>query len=468
MSFVEFRFLWFFLGAFVVYWTLRHNAARKFWLLVCSYAFYSAWNWKFLFLLLGSTLVDYTVGMMIGRTSKPAVRRGWLLLSLGVNLGTLAFFKYFNFFAGSGAEFLAWLGLPASYSTLSIILPVGVSFYTFQSMSYTIDVYRGRLRAVSSLLDLSFFIAFFPQLVAGPIVRASTFLPQLAASRRFATVDVRGALVLFLVGYIKKACLADGVAGFVDQYFGQPASYSPLGAWIAVLLYTVQIYCDFSGYTDMAIASARLLGYELTLNFNFPYLAQNIADFWHRWHISLSTWLRDYLYIPLGGNRGPRWFVFRNIMLTMLLGGLWHGAAWTFVLWGAMHGLALAVHRLWREKATCQPLLAGFMAWLRWPLTLYFVCLAWVLFRATDLGQAGVVMRAFVLGRGNGTRDLPVWLLGVVLIFGLLHWLNARGEFARWWRRGPDPLFAAGYGCVVAGVLLFVPTHYTPFIYFQF
>ncbi len=468
MSFVEFRFLWFFLAAFAVYWTLRHNSARKFWLLVCSYAFYAAWNWKLLFLLLGSTLVDYTVGLMLERASKPAVRRGWLFLSLGVNLGTLAFFKYFNFFVGSGAEFLAWIGLPASYSTLSIILPVGVSFYTFQSMSYTIDVYRGRLRAVSSLLDLAFFIAFFPQLVAGPIVRASTFLPQLAAPRCFATVDVRGALVLFLVGYIKKACLADGVAVFVDQYFGQPAVYSPLSAWIAVLLYAVQIYCDFSGYTDMAIASARLLGYELTLNFNYPYLAPNIADFWHRWHVSLSTWLRDYLYIPLGGNRVARRLVYRNILLTMLLGGLWHGAAWTFVLWGGLHGLGLIVHRFWQEKIADWPRLAGAMVWLRWPMTLYFVCLAWVLFRATDLEQAGVVLRSFVLGRGNGTRALPVWLLGVVLIFGLLHWLNARGEFARWWRRGPDLLFAAGYGCAVAGVLLFVPTHYTPFIYFQF
>ncbi len=468
MLFVEFRFFWFFLVAFTVYWALRENRSRKVWLLACSYFFYAAWNWKFLFLLIGSTLVDYTVGLMLERESRPGVRRRWLILSLAVNLGTLAFFKYFNFFISSGGALLGWLGLPASVSTLNIIIPVGVSFYTFQSMSYTIDVYRRQLRAVGSLLDLAFFIAFFPQLVAGPIVRASTFLPQLNAPRRFASVDVRGALVLFLIGFIKKACIADGVAIFADQYFAKPEAYTAASAWIAVLFYAIQIYCDFSGYTDMAIACAWLLGYELTLNFRFPYLAGNIADFWRRWHISLSTWLRDYLYIPLGGNRGPRWFVYRNIMITMLLGGLWHGGAWTFVIWGALHGIALVVQRDWKRRTAASPGARRLGAWLGWPLTIYWVCFAWILFRAPDLTRAGHILRSFVFWQNNGPEKPATWMLGLIVALGLIHWLNARGYFRDWWRRGPDALFAAGYGCATAGVLLFVPAHYTPFIYFQF
>ena len=260
MLFIEFRFFWFFLVVFSVYWSLRENRSRKLWLLVCSYIFYAAWNWKFLFLLMGSSALDYLVGMMLTRTKDPRARRAWLILSLCANLGTIAFFKYYNFFVTSAATFLEWLGLPASVHTLNIIIPVGVSFYTFHSMSYTIDVYRGKLRAVSNVLDLACFIGFFPQMVAGPIVRASAFLPQLQSLRKFSNVDVRGALVLFLVGFVKKACIADGVAPTVDKYFETPGVYTASSAWLGVLFYAVQIYCDFSGYTDMAIASARLLG----------------------------------------------------------------------------------------------------------------------------------------------------------------------------------------------------------------
>src|SRR5256714_766296 len=255
MLFVEFRFFWFFLAVFAVYWSLRENRTRKIWLLLCSYFFYACWNWKFLFLIMASSALDYLVGTML----------------------------------------------------------------------------------------------------AGPIVRASAFLPQLQTIRRFADVDGRGALVLFLTGFIKKACIADAVAPFVDRYFDAPWNFTMPSAWVAVLFYAIQIYCDFSGYTDMAIATAGLLGYQLPVNFRFPYFAANISDFWHRWHISLSSWLRDYLYIPLGGNRGRAWFVYRNIMITMLLGGLWHGGAWTFVIWGGLHGLALVVHRAWTKRKDVLP-----------------------------------------------------------------------------------------------------------------
>jgi len=468
MSFVEFRFLWLFLLIFIVYWTMRDNTARKVWLLFCSYVFYAAWNWKFTFLLLGSTTVDYVVARMLARYENRGWRRFWIVTSLCVNLGVLGFFKYFNFFISSTSEFLAWLGLPTSVGTLNIILPVGISFYTFTSMSYTIDVYRRRQRAISNFVDLALFVSFFPHLVAGPIVRAMAFLPQLVSGRKFFHIDVRGALLLFLSGFIKKACIADGVAPIADRYFAHPANFTPRGAWIGVLFYGIQIYCDFSGYTDMAIASARLLGYELPINFRFPYFAENISDFWRRWHMSLSTWLRDYLYIPLGGNRGRRWFVYRNIMITMLLGGLWHGAAWTFVIWGALHGIALLIHREWTRLTDGIEWANRTMSWLGWPITVYWVCIAWIFFRAHDLSRAGTILKQFVLFRGSGSEHLHRWMFLVVAVLAFIHWFNSRRWFAESWRQWPTPVFAAAYGCTVAIVLLFVPPHYTPFIYFQF
>jgi D-alanyl-lipoteichoic acid acyltransferase DltB (MBOAT superfamily) len=468
MLFVEFRFFWFFLVVFSVYWSLRDNRARKIWLLVCSYVFYAAWNWKFVFLLMASSALDYIVGVMLARTENPRTRRGWLILSLCANLGTIAFFKYYNFFVTSAADFLAWLGLPASIHTLNIILPVGVSFYTFHSMSYTIDVYRGKMRAVSSLLDVACFIGFFPQMVAGPIVRAAMFLPQLQSLRKFSDVDVRGALVLFLTGFIKKACIADAVAPIVDHYFAAPGNFTAGSAWVAITFYSIQVYCDFSGYTDMAIASAQLLGYELPVNFRFPYFAQDISDFWHRWHISLSSWLRDYLFIPLGGSRGGRWFVYRNIMITMLLGGLWHGAAWTMVIWGGLHGLALVVHREWQRWTGHWKQFRTWMRSFAWALTMYWFCLALMVFRALNLHDAFEAERGFVLFRSGGAQDLGAWMLWIVVALGIVHWMNSRGTFAHWWRRGPDLVFAASYGCAAATVLLFIPPHYTPFIYFQF
>jgi alginate O-acetyltransferase complex protein AlgI len=468
MLFVEFRFFWFFLAVFAVYWSLRRNDSRKTWLLVCSYFFYACWNWKFLFLIMASSALDYFVGAMMVRTQKPRTRRGWLILSLCANLGTIALFKYYNFFVTSAAALLDWLGLPASLHTLNIIIPVGVSFYTFHSMSYTIDVYRGKLRPVSSILDLACFIGFFPQMVAGPIVRAFAFLPQLQTLRRFADVDVRGALVLFLTGFIKKACIADTVAPFVDRYFEAPWNFTAASAWVGVLFYAIQIYCDFSGYTDMAIATAQLLGYELPVNFRFPYFARNISEFWHRWHISLSTWLRDYLYIPLGGNRGPRWFIYRNIMITMLLGGLWHGGAWTFVIWGGLHGVALVIHREWTRRTEHRLSVPSPLRWLAWPLTIYWVCVAWIFFRAVDLKHALPALCSFVLFKSAGAEDLGAWMLWIVAALAIVHWMNSRGWFSQWWRRLPTPAFAAGYGCTAAIVLLFIPPRYAPFIYFQF
>jgi alginate O-acetyltransferase complex protein AlgI len=510
MLFFEFRFFVFYAVVFSVVWSLPSNTARKLWLLLCSHFFYACFfigdpltfllnvangrwaqlpsGWWFPLVLMGSTCLDYTVGRGIGAADNQRTRKNWLLVSLAINLGVLCWFKYFNFFLVSAGDFLSWAGLPVSVHTLAIILPCGVSFYTFQSMSYTIEVYRRHIEPEKSFLDLAFFIAFFPQLVAGPIVRSMTFLPQTKAKRRWDAVDARGALVMFLMGFVKKACVAETVAPYVDHYFAVAPTQTAGSAWIAVTLYAVQIYCDFSGYTDMAIAAARLLGYDLTVNFNFPYFARNLTDFWRRWHISLSTWLRDYLYIPLGGNRGSRVFTYRNLMLTMLLGGLWHGAAWGFVVWGALHGLGLIAHREWtRLRGVSQkpghdpsPILPEVQTrdsrrWIPSPrealstlATFYFVCLCWAWFRAPDFHTALIVTKALVLFQGGGTKSLAHWLAGLFAALAILHWLNLNRLFSDWWRRPPDWLFAAGFGAAIAIALLFVPQHYSAFIYFRF
>ena len=466
MLFTEFRFFWFFLAAFAVYWSLRRNEHRKFWLLVCSYIFYAAWNWKFLFLLIGSSLLDYFVGVGLARTKDPRARRAWIALSLSANLGVIAFFKYYNFFVSSAATLLEWLGLPASIHTLNIVIPVGVSFYTFHSMSYTLDVYRRKMPAVTSLLDVACFIGFFPQMVAGPIVRGRMFLPQLQTLRRFSEIDVRGALVLFLTGFIKKACVADALAPTVDRYFAAPWNFDAASGWVAMFYYAAQIYCDFSGYTDMAIASAALLGYQLPINFRFPYFSQNISEFWQRWHISLSTWLRDYLFLSLGGARGPRWFAYRNVVITMVLGGLWHGAAWTFVIFGALHGFGLVVQHEWKHRT--RKFRGAMPGWIACALTFYFICLTMIFFRAGDLAHAGPALRSMLLFTGSGPARVGAWKLLLFAGLAFVHWLNYEGKFSAWWRRGSDPVFAFAYGGAIAFILVFIPANYAPFIYFQF
>jgi len=502
--FVEFRFLIFFAVVFGVHWTLRGNTARKWWLLLASHTFYACFfigkpseffahathgewarlpdGWWFPAVLWGSTCMDYAVGLGIAGAASEGRRKAWLLVSLAVNLGVLSFFKYFNFFIISAGGFLDWVGLHSSLHTLKIILPYGVSFYTFQSMSYSIDVYRRRLEPVRRFLDLAFFISFFPQLVAGPIVRATVFLPQVYARRRWAKVDVRSSATLFFIGFVKKACVSEFAAPFSDQFFAAPEKYNHLGALAGVLFYAVQIYCDFSGYTDMAIATARLLGYELTLNFDFPYFSRNITEFWRRWHISLSTWLRDYLYISLGGNRGTKIYTWRNLMLTMLLGGLWHGASWNFVIWGGLHGLALIVHREWvRLTENAGLLLRRTLAVLAVPLTFFWVCVTWIFFRATPtynekthaltatgLHNAWTALKEFTFTGGHGRNAFGAECFGVLAVLALLHWLNSQRILGTWWRRLPDWACAVLLGIGVAIALLFVPVKYKPFIYFQF
>ena len=475
MIFSEPRFILFFALVFGVHWLLRGNSSRKVWLLAASLFFYGSWDWRFLGLILGCAVVDYICAGRIRRAQQQGgTGKGWLLLSLCYDLGTLGFFKYFNFFADSGVEFLQWLGIPASEVTLEIVLPVGISFFTFQAMSYTIDVYRRKLEPAPHFLDFVLFVTFFPQLVAGPIVRASEFLPQLQRKNRFADVDVHRAFGQFLSGFIKKAVIADLIAGPVDAVFAAPAEFTAVSIVIAVVGYAIQIYCDFSGYSDMAIGTARLLGYQLTKNFDFPYLASSITDFWRRWHISLSGWLRDYLYISLGGNRGSRLFTHRNLMLTMLLGGLWHGAGYNFIVWGAIHGTALVVHKEWLRFVG-----EGRLPILSRLLTLYTVLLAWIFFRATSFADAWVMTRAWVLWQSPGDKVIDLWTpvdnldvsYRILLIVGpmlALHMLTFFGAHLHLRRLLPVAIITLIFGVLSAIALAFMPLEARPFIYFQF
>lgn len=317
-------------------------------LLAASYLFYAHWDWRFLSLIIVSTAVDFTAGRRIRRARRrgaPAAMRGWLVASLVTNLGILAAFKYHGFFAENLNAVLATVGLETSLPVLNVILPVGISFYTFQTLSYTIDVFRGKIEPIDAPLDFALFVAFFPQLVAGPIERASHLIPQIRRPRVITPEHWKRGLYLIIVGLVRKVVIADTAGLLVDDYFTAPARFSTLELCTGLLLYSVQIYGDFAGYSNIARGSAQLLGFDLMRNFRHPYFAKNPSDFWRRWHISLSTWLRDYLYIPLGGNRRGRRRTYLNLFATMLLGGLWHGASWNFVLWGFLHGLYLAVHR---------------------------------------------------------------------------------------------------------------------------
>ena len=476
MIFTEYRFLAFFALVLGVHWSLRNATARKAWLLIVSYVFYGAWDWRFLSLIWISTIVDYLVGRRLLVEEGSGRRRALLLISMAMNLGLLGFFKYFDFFVESMSGLLEWAGFSPNISTLGIILPVGISFYTFQTMSYTIDAYRRKLTPTKNFLDLALFVAFFPQLVAGPIVRAVDFMPQLKEPKAWAPIAKRVAITLFVVGFFKKAVIADNAAILVDQYFSNPDGFSAWNSFLGVFAYSAQIYGDFSGYSDMAIACAALLGYRLPLNFVHPYLSVNITDFWRRWHISLSTWLRDYLYVPLGGNRGSKLFTYRNLMLTMLLGGLWHGAAWRFIIWGGLHGFALLVHREWRNRFPDPILPRGLRTVVATAGTFWWVSFSWIFFRAQDTSTAFSVAKAYVFFQSPGTANLSAYAgsvtaLAIALIllgFGIIHTLNGRRTFEPLWRDSPDWAYALGLGLAIPLILAFVPAAAAPFIYFQF
>ena len=387
MLFNSSDFLKFLLAFCLAYYLVRNRLRLRNLLVVfASYVFYGWWDWRFLGLIIISTLLDYLVGRGLGRTAQPGARRLLLAASVTGNLLILGFFKYYDFFAASLERILEMLGLRADLPSLGMVLPVGISFYTFQTMSYSFDVYRGVIPPTRDLAAFAAYVAFFPQLVAGPIERAHRLLPQFLTSRVITREMLAEGVWLFIRGMFKKVVIADSLAPIADAVFAASCPSAP-AVLLGVMAFGLQIYCDFSGYSDIARGTAKFFGFNLMTNFDLPYLARSIRDFWHRWHISLSTWLRDYLYIPLGGNRRGPVRTLINIMFTMLLGGLWHGAAWHFVVWGAWHGLGLCAERVFPGTAPTSRRTLATDA-LRWMFTMLFVFYGWLLFRAASLEQA--------------------------------------------------------------------------------
>ena len=459
MVFASFIFLFWFVPAFLAVYYLLPARWRNVWLTLASFMFYGWWRPHFVVLMLVSTVVDYTAARMMGARDSGGRRQLWLWLSIATNLGLLGWFKYANLFA------VTWNGLlPWPLQWTEVLLPIGISFFTFQSMSYTIDVYRGQVQPVRSFLDLLCYVSMFPQLVAGPIVRYRDVAVALVA-RTISFVKISDGLFLFAIGFAKKVLIADQMAPLVKAVFDSDAP-GLIAAWLGALGYAVQIYFDFSGYSDMAIGLGLMLGFRFPQNFLSPYRAHSVTEFWRRWHVSLSSWLRDYLYVPLGGNRGGAVRTYVNLAATMLLGGLWHGAAWTFVLWGAWQALFLVVERRAGKSAP--------YAFLPRPaqvlITFVLVVFGWVIFRADGLGEVGAVWGGMIGLHGVGTADslgrgssiaVPVMLIGLFIAFAL-----PRSE--RLVQRFHPVVMLGAFAAFLVAVCQLLATDHVPFLYFRF
>ncbi|MDA8876948.1 MBOAT family protein [bacterium] len=385
MLFNSLSFILFLPFVFMIYWKLNDNLkSQNIWLLLMSYLFYGWWDWRFLSLIFASTLVDYTIGLKLKTSEKKGTRKTLLVLSLVFNLGVLAVFKYYNFFIDSFNELFAIFHPSVSYNTLDIILPVGISFYTFQTLSYTIDVYKKKLEPTSDFVDFAGYVSFFPQLVAGPIERATNLLPQFQKRRKFDYEKSVLGMRQILWGLFKKMVIADNLAVIVDEVYLSHAEMSPYAIIVGFICFSFQIYCDFSGYSDIAIGTARLFGFDLMKNFNFPYFSKSIADFWRRWHISLTTWFRDYIYFPLGGSRVNKFGAVKNILIVFLVSGFWHGANWTFIFWGGLNALFFLPGMYYPQKKSKNKILLIVRAF--W--TFMLITFTWVFFRAKSLQES--------------------------------------------------------------------------------
>jgi D-alanyl-lipoteichoic acid acyltransferase DltB (MBOAT superfamily) len=453
-------FALFFAVVLPVSWLLQpHQRAWRVWILLASYVFYGWWDWRFVFLLAGSTVVNHILAVAIYRTRAHHARKLLLTLALAFDLGLLGYFKYANFFLSSVDNTIgtSWIA--------DVVLPVGISFFTFMAISYVVDTYRGEL-VPASFARFAVFQAFFPHLVAGPIVRASELLPQLESPRDPRRVDVSRAFFLIVSGLFLKVVIANHLAThIVDDVFAAPNRHSSLEVLVGVYGYAVQIFADFCGYTNIAIGVALLLGFQFPQNFNSPYAAVSLQDFWRRWHMTLSRWLRDYLYIPLGGNRKGTLITYRNLMLTMVLGGLWHGAAWTFVIWGAIHGIGLALERAlgWRPTSPAAK-------WFGRLLTFHVVCFAWIFFRADSFARAVTVLeRLFTAwGQPSPLVTTSVVLAIVVGIAGQYVRPSALTGLLRGFGRLPVPAQAAAVAVCLMLINTLGPAGVAPFIYFRF
>jgi alginate O-acetyltransferase complex protein AlgI len=463
MLFNSLIFLFLFLPiVYFGFWRLRAKNHRYIWLTVASYIFYGTWNYKFCALMAFSTVVSYAAGLGMLRTSNPGRRKLFLVVPVAVDLLLLGFFKYFNFTLSSFAEISSWLHVPIHPPALSIVLPVGISFYTFHTISYMVDAYRGVITPTRNFWEFSCYVSLFSQLVAGPIVRfrqVEADLENLDHADRTRWLD-RG-WSFFAIGLLKKVLIADTIAAVINPLWSDPHHLTTATAWLCVLGYTYQIYFDFSGYSDMAVGLGYLFGIRLPQNFNSPYKALNISDFWRRWHISLSSCLRDYLYIPLGGSRvSAPWLVYRNLLITMLLGGLWHGANWTFVFWGGYHGALLCLYRLFSRQWDRLPNM------IQRALTFFLVLIGWVFFRADNFSVAAVVLaHMFAWSAGVAAPGLAGLLLALLIAAPIAHFAPNTFEIKHEWKPWTVAAIGAGYA---AALIAIAGGHPSPFLYFQF
>lgn len=470
MLFNSFIFWAFFAIVIAMYWRLGHRG-QNILLLVASYTFYGYWDWRFLSLIAFSTIVDFVVAQRVEANTEQEIKRRWLLLSICTNLGLLGFFKYFGFFVNEFVLLMDAFGIGASVSTLNIILPVGISFYTFQTLSYTIDVYRGVTRPTRNLLDFSVYVSFFPQLVAGPIERSKDLMPQILRARKLEKGAFSEGLYHVLFGMFKKVVIADNMAPIVDRVFSTPATdLASTEILLGVYAFAVQIYCDFSGYSSIAQGIAKWLGINLSWNFKMPYFSRSPSEFWTKWHITLSSWLRDYLYISLGGNRSGVVTTFRNLIITMALGGLWHGANWTFIIWGLIHGAILVAYQAAENYGVKIQAARGIARFFAIIIFFHLVCITWIYFRASSLGQANDMFSG-LFGSLHMT-EFSIYVLGMLMFFSfpmflLEGFIDKSGDMLRILRLHWIPR-AIVYSYFVFMLVVFPPLTPQVFVYFQF
>tara|TARA_R110002012_G_scaffold277433_2_gene464648 strand:+ start:920 stop:2353 length:1434 start_codon:yes stop_codon:yes gene_type:complete len=477
MLFNSIEFLVFLPVCFIIYWFVLKNylKAQNAFILIASYFFYGWWDYRFLALIAFSTVVDYFIGLTIDVSNSKSRKKTLLVISLIVNLGLLGFFKYYNFFVDSWVDAFESLGVEMHRTTLSIILPVGISFYTFQTLSYTIDVYREKLKPSRNFINFAAYVAFFPQLVAGPIERATNLLPQFSKKRVFNEEQGISGVNLILWGLFQKIVIADSCAPYVNSIFDNYESMNSLSLILGAVYFAFQIYGDFAGYSNIAIGTARLLGFDLMRNFNYPYFSRDMAEFWRRWHISLSTWFRDYVYIPLGGSRGSKWMQLRNVFIIFMVSGLWHGANWTFLFWGFLHALffvpilLLNKNRNNLDQVAQKRLLPSLKELLQITVTFLLTCIAWVFFRAHSITEAFNYLNKIVADFNFNIEYLNierynVEMLLILLIFILIEWFHRNQEhpFTGRWK------WFKIVGILIMLLTLGVYSKHQDFIYFQF
>lgn len=485
MLFNSIDFAIFFPIVFLFYWALsKHLTARNLLILISSYVFYGWWDWRFLFLIVISSFVDFIVGQQLHRTTDLKRRKGLLLISLVVNLGFLVYFKYTNFFIETFIDSFRLFGKELQLSTLSIILPVGISFYTFQTLSYTIDIYRKQFKPTKDPIAFFAFVAFFPQLVAGPIERAAHLLPQFSKTYKFNYDRVKSGLLLMAFGLFKKMVIADRAAVLVNQVYNNPSDYYGFEVILATVFFAFQIYCDFSGYSDIAIGAARTMGFDLMKNFDSPYLSKSITEFWRRWHISLSTWFRDYVYIPLGGSRNGKYKTYANLFIVFLVSGLWHGAAMTFVIWGAIHGFIIVIEKaFYKERKALIKVLNiddNFIHKILFiPIIFTIVCFAWIFFRANSLADSFTLIRnikvdtlktSSIYELGLVKPEIILSIIAIVLLV-LFEWVHKKNNMEKLLKRQILPVRWSFYLIVIFTILIFGvygENQVSEFIYFQF